>query len=251
MGEATPYTTEEVASGLPLKSQDRWVATLTVALEMVKSRDAEIEAFKIDSEARSAKIRELEVEVADYREKFGLESEASGRQETEIERLREVVRAADALVAYLRRDDFYVAGYTRAADLSVLLEAFEAARHDSKGLGGAAPTTCTGITARWCPIHGDCRCEGFIGGNPDSDMDDPICPLHAPDSSHGEGVSPKSSDQREAAPDQREVARLAVELEFILRPGITSSLPKVEVAYPVALELRRLVEVAAPTEETP
>ena len=44
---------------------------------------------------------------------------------------------------------------------------------------------CTGITAAWCPIHGDCRCpdRGWAG-----DLNDPDCPLHAPSSLHGEGV---------------------------------------------------------------
>jgi hypothetical protein len=41
---------------------------------------------------------------------------------------------------------------------------------------------CTGLTARWCPIHGDCVCpEGW-----DGDMDEPDCPLHASASQHAE-----------------------------------------------------------------
>lgn len=46
--------------------------------------------------------------------------------------------------------------------------------------------TCTDVSARWCPIHGTCRCP-----NPDSalaagyDLSHPSCPLHAPDSDHG------------------------------------------------------------------
>lgn len=40
---------------------------------------------------------------------------------------------------------------------------------------------CTEISARWCPIHGDCIC-------PDEEvyLDDENCPLHSPSSSHGE-----------------------------------------------------------------
>ena len=43
---------------------------------------------------------------------------------------------------------------------------------------------CTGIAARWCPIHGDCECE------PDEDEDydtrsSQDCPLHSPTSTHG------------------------------------------------------------------
>jgi hypothetical protein len=45
-------------------------------------------------------------------------------------------------------------------------------------------TSCTGLTAVWCPIHGDCRCPEIDGvGGPGSDPD---CPLHAVTSSHAE-----------------------------------------------------------------
>jgi hypothetical protein len=37
---------------------------------------------------------------------------------------------------------------------------------------------CTGLTARWCPVHGDCACPA--GGS----MDGTSCPLHAPTSAH-------------------------------------------------------------------
>lgn len=39
---------------------------------------------------------------------------------------------------------------------------------------------CTAVSDRWCPIHGECRCQ-----NPSERMDDPNCPLHSPASSHG------------------------------------------------------------------
>ena len=39
---------------------------------------------------------------------------------------------------------------------------------------------CTGLTAIWCPVHGDCRCP-----NRAQAMDDPECPLHSSDSDHG------------------------------------------------------------------
>jgi hypothetical protein len=99
MGEAKPYTTDEVASGLPLKSQDRWIATLTVAVEMVKSRDAE------------------------------------------IERLREVVRTADAMASLLAEvEGAMVYGQIgKSFSIADAIAAYRAARHDSKGLGGAAP----------------------------------------------------------------------------------------------------------------
>lgn len=39
---------------------------------------------------------------------------------------------------------------------------------------------CTGVSARWCPVHGNCRCSavGYLG------LNDPSCPLHAPTSAH-------------------------------------------------------------------
>ncbi len=42
-------------------------------------------------------------------------------------------------------------------------------------------TTCTGLSAQWCPIHGTCRC-------PDREdaMNSPECPLHSTTSSHAE-----------------------------------------------------------------
>lgn len=42
--------------------------------------------------------------------------------------------------------------------------------------------SCTGLTATWCPVHGNCRCPEVDGvGGPG---DDPNCPLHATTSSH-------------------------------------------------------------------
>ena len=40
---------------------------------------------------------------------------------------------------------------------------------------------CTGISAHWCPVHGDCTCR-----NPEDSMSDDDCPLHSPSSTHGE-----------------------------------------------------------------
>lgn len=39
---------------------------------------------------------------------------------------------------------------------------------------------CTGLTARWCPLHGSCACA--YGG--ENDLDDPDCPLHGTESEH-------------------------------------------------------------------
>ena len=43
---------------------------------------------------------------------------------------------------------------------------------------------CTGVSAGWCPICGDCICDRECGP-----FDDPDCPLHAGDSPHAEGVT--------------------------------------------------------------
>ena len=43
---------------------------------------------------------------------------------------------------------------------------------------------CTGVSASWCPIHGDCSCvEGSDNFHNDDD-----CPLHSAASNHAEGV---------------------------------------------------------------
>lgn len=43
---------------------------------------------------------------------------------------------------------------------------------------------CSGVTATWCPVHGDCPCE-LSGPAGTRSLNDPGCPLHAPDSPHG------------------------------------------------------------------
>lgn len=46
---------------------------------------------------------------------------------------------------------------------------------------------CTGITASWCPNHGDCTCP-WRDGDEDKGrtFDSPQCPLHAEESDHAE-----------------------------------------------------------------
>lgn len=43
---------------------------------------------------------------------------------------------------------------------------------------------CSGISATWCDIHGDCTCEDL--GNGERTLDDNGCPLHDGRSEHGE-----------------------------------------------------------------
>lgn len=49
------------------------------------------------------------------------------------------------------------------------------------------PPTCTGTTATWCPVHGDCACP-YKHDNPDNGrtLDHHACPLHGFASDHGE-----------------------------------------------------------------
>lgn len=60
-----------------------------------------------------------------------------------------------------------------AADPAALEEMAE--RLDEAG------RACTGVAASWCPAHGDCTCP-----EPESAMDHPGCPLHAPSSIHAD-----------------------------------------------------------------
>ena len=55
------------------------------------------------------------------------------------------------------------------------------ARYERIGGAWEALEECTGITAAWCPLHGDCSCP-----DPADAMDHPSCPLHAVSSPHGE-----------------------------------------------------------------
>ena len=43
---------------------------------------------------------------------------------------------------------------------------------------------CTGVSASWCPIHGDCNCDREAG-----EMNSEECPLHSRTSTHAEGAS--------------------------------------------------------------
>lgn len=49
------------------------------------------------------------------------------------------------------------------------------------------PARCTGTTARWCPIHGDCTCPDDPNDIRYLNADN--CPLHDSASPHGEGRS--------------------------------------------------------------
>lgn len=46
---------------------------------------------------------------------------------------------------------------------------------------------CTGVTATWCPVHGDCVCPPHeeYGEDYGRTLNDPGCELHRHDSKHG------------------------------------------------------------------
>lgn len=50
---------------------------------------------------------------------------------------------------------------------------------------------CTGVAARWCPVHGTCACPDRVldGDWHGVGLNDPACPLHASTSSHAEGLT--------------------------------------------------------------
>lgn len=52
--------------------------------------------------------------------------------------------------------------------------------------------TCTGLTARWCPVHGNCNCNPIDDGMP-GEMDDESCPLHAVRSAHAPDEEPATA----------------------------------------------------------
>lgn len=68
------------------------------------------------------------------------------------------------------------------------------------------PEGCTGISAKWCPIHGDCACEPEEEGF-DVVLEDPDCPLHGNASGHAETIADNSPLSRET------VARLCATAE--------------------------------------
>lgn len=53
---------------------------------------------------------------------------------------------------------------------------------------GGRSAACTGLTARWCPVHGDCTCRNPADHDDfgPSDMSAPDCPLHGDSSDHAE-----------------------------------------------------------------
>lgn len=56
---------------------------------------------------------------------------------------------------------------------------------DGKAVRPTERPACTGASAAWCPVHGDCSCPTVEGPDPYArDLDAHDCPLHGPNSSH-------------------------------------------------------------------
>jgi hypothetical protein len=55
-------------------------------------------------------------------------------------------------------------------------------------------TRCTGWTATWCPVHGDCTCPRREDGEVEHNEGDRICPLHDEhNSTHSDDLDGRSS----------------------------------------------------------
>ena len=47
--------------------------------------------------------------------------------------------------------------------------------------------SCTGLTAVWCPVCGDCTCDRLQGAEPC--LDSEYCPLHSAHSPHADTIT--------------------------------------------------------------
>lgn len=82
---------------------------------------------------------------------------------------------------------------------------------------------CTGSSARWCPVCGDCACgpryEGD-GADGERTLDDDGCPLHGASSAHARDAAPDLAADHIALADalataERELARLRAQVEYL------------------------------------
>lgn len=68
--------------------------------------------------------------------------------------------------------------------LRAIFDDFNMRVAEHEAVGAALDNRCTGMTAIWCPRCGDCKCPLNEAG--ERSLDGSACPLHAPDSAHGE-----------------------------------------------------------------
>jgi hypothetical protein len=97
---------------------------------------------------------------------------------------------------------------------------------------------CTGISATWCPVHGDCQCP--VEPNGERWLDDDGCPLHAATSLHAEPSEAQLIvvDRKGEMHDPLKVA------EWLDSHGDRSNEAVGESLHDAADVMRRLVELA-------
>lgn len=87
---------------------------------------------------------------------------------------------------------------------------------------------CTGSSARWCPVCGDCACGPRYGGDGadgERTLDDDGCPLHGASSAHARDAAPDLAADHLALADalataERELASLRERDAFLTRERI-------------------------------
>lgn len=106
-----------------------------------------------------------------------------------VDELGAVVLTLEALASNIGVD-LEEAGDRELARVTALDPLSRADRHRAKVAEGCAVNErgrfveeeCTGVSAKWCPVHGDCTCphdpEGWCTG------EDPACPLHSRSSTY-------------------------------------------------------------------
>lgn len=101
-------------------------------------------------------------------------------------------------------------------ELVAWLETANGLAPQAEGERDAKPE-CTGISASWCPNHGDCTCERGIDG--DCDFGAPMCPLHGDFSTHCIIASlPAASSAEAVAPPATTAREKCVDHEFADTP---------------------------------
>lgn len=70
--------------------------------------------------------------------------------------------------------------------------------------------TCTGVTATWCPLCGDCICERREDGEVEFEVEfdgDGNCPLHTFDSPHATGLMERALTRQQGRMFRRDSGR--------------------------------------------
>jgi len=96
-------------------------------------------------------------------------------------------REGDRIMDYLHEPGRMTAIELRhAADIREMVDRYQAGELAALPPSGRWPVVeCSGISASWCPIHGDCTCT-IDEDTFEITMGEPKCPLHGDESRHGE-----------------------------------------------------------------